>query len=568
MLLNIYNKIKSYGFKRIYRVNKNKINKYIFSKRYIYFKKTISQKIKPYPQNYFDNKFLPKYSFNVISNKFKIFNLDINLKNEIDWHQGWPKIFYKKFKIKSETKSFNQFTPDIKMPWEISRLQFLPAISIENNSKLFQKIINSWINENLFLIGVNWTNTMEVAIRAINLIYSFYLFKNKNLIKYKFWKKLINILYQHAIYIENNFEIYYKPNNHYIADLLGYFYLCFFFDHKKKYRKTKIKTYNKLIEQFDLQIQKDGTCYEGSTSYHKLTTEMFVHFYKLCKKNDLYFPRNLKIKLKNALEFTDNCTDFNNNFIQIGDNDSGKILNNFPFKYFNKNKQHLKYYSNFGLTIIKNNNWHITYRHPTYNKKQPTGHFHQDALSVTLSYKGIPILIDPGTYVYTSNKKWRDLMRDYNMHNTFYLKSEKDNLEKQNIFLLDKTEQKDTAQISINDNQIIIKNFAFHCNAQAHRRLNFDNKKIIITDYWKNETKLDSCWNFIFHPQIKLKKVTKNKFEIYNQQKKLLILKSTLNFEHKKAYCSSEYNSVESSSKLFAQSSTKEAKTILYPAKT
>src|SRR5687767_7971183 len=46
------------------------------------------------------------------------------------------------------------------------------------------------------------------------------------------------------------------------------------------------------------------------------------------------------------------------------------------------------------------------------------GHAHADALSLTVALEGRPLLIDPGTYTYTSNPSLRDRLRSSMSHNT------------------------------------------------------------------------------------------------------------------------------------------------------
>ena len=76
------------------------------------------------------------------------------------------------------------------------------------------------------------------------------------------------------------------------------------------------------------------------------------------------------------------------------------------------------YYPNFGLTIIKQNNYLFTLRHARHAPHQPTGHFHGDELAITLSVNGIPLFIDPGTYLYTAHPAWRNAVRAASAHTT------------------------------------------------------------------------------------------------------------------------------------------------------
>jgi hypothetical protein len=48
-------------------------------------------------------------------------------------------------------------------------------------------------------------------------------------------------------------------------------------------------------------------------------------------------------------------------------------------------------------------------------------HGHADALSFTLSAGGMPILVDPGTFAYHTQKKWRDYFRSTFAHNCLAL---------------------------------------------------------------------------------------------------------------------------------------------------
>lgn len=511
-------------------------------------------------------------------NCFNILGKQICFKNNINWHQDfktteiipeWKTGFYKNIKIKTKhPKNTNVYYSDAKVPWELSRLQHLPRLGeafkqTMNNNYLntFIKHLNDWIDKNSFLYGINWVCPMDVAIRAINIIHGMNYFKKD--ISKDLFDKIINSLYQHAIYLENNWELFYKNNNHYLTDLLSYFYLSLLFEDLKHFKKAKTKIFKKILKQFDEQIMQDGTCYEGSTSYHKLVTEIFILFQNLCINNQLKLPSNFVKRLNKAKQFIKDCTDSYGNFVQIGDNDSGQIIKNK--KTFSETVLTVSHYSNFGLTIIKNKDWHITYRHPTYKKTQPSGHFHQDALSITISYKGIPILVDPGTGLYTPNKKIRDKFRSYSSHNNFCIYNEK--TESQNIFLLNKKEQTDTSQVRKINKKIEIKNYYKQIKNKLFRKLLFNNEdKIEIIDWIENiNSNEKATWNFIFHPKIEIKLMTQDnlqRFKIIYNKKTLFILKSNLELKLRKSSYSSSYGIIETCYKLCGKKAITQKKII------
>jgi hypothetical protein len=45
-------------------------------------------------------------------------------------------------------------------------------------------------------------------------------------------------------------------------------------------------------------------------------------------------------------------------------------------------------------------------------------HGHADALSLLLDYRGVPFLVDPGTFAYHTDRAWRDYFRGTTAHNT------------------------------------------------------------------------------------------------------------------------------------------------------
>ena len=71
-----------------------------------------------------------------------------------------------------------------------------------------------------------------------------------------------------------------------------------------------------------------------------------------------------------------------------------------------------------GYTVIRKQNMVLSLDHGPLGMAPLYGHGHADALSVTLSYNGTPILIDPGTYRYNGVPEWRRYFKSTRAHNT------------------------------------------------------------------------------------------------------------------------------------------------------
>lgn len=223
----------------------------------------------------------------------------------------WATAFYTDIAIPNNTNV------DIKIPWELSRLHHLVVCT---DAATFTATIDSWMQHNRFLTGVNWFNPMEVGIRAINLIWTSLRFRNNPAIADAWWQKFDGMLYSHKVFLKSNWEVSDRPNNHFLADLLGLAYLECFLNLDIK------KTYRTLLNAITQQLLPDGTAYEGSTAYHRLVTEMVWHATLLGKYFHGGVPAQLAQQLAQMQEFITDCTDDAGNFVMIGDNDGGKII--------------------------------------------------------------------------------------------------------------------------------------------------------------------------------------------------------------------------------------------------
>jgi hypothetical protein len=425
----------------------------------------------------------------ILNNEFSFLGITTKPLKKINWHQDlksshlWPSDFYLDLREKL-TKDYNKGW-DIKYVWELSRFHYLIPLALafyktgeEKYFDKWQELIIDWIKNNPVYYGPNWINAMEVAIRASNWILSFEIIKKKlQDTKFKiqntFLEKFLGSLFEHGRFIFNNLEYAPTRSNHYLSDIVGLIHISFFLEGNQKIKKWQKFTVQALEKEMDFQVLNDGVDYELSVSYHRYKTELFLWATYVLKINKSLPPisrQNLFSRLlRHRQSFARNKINLSNefwlklgkmmNFVlaiikpnglapQIGDSDdsrlylvwenyfswekrkydsliklfsltSGKQIENYPLNS--------AFFPKGGIYILKDNNFYlITGRHKACYGKGGS-HTHNDILSLEFSMLGEDLIIDPGTYVYTSDYKERNKFRSTRTHNVALLDNQEQN---------------------------------------------------------------------------------------------------------------------------------------------
>ena len=520
-------------------------------------------------------------------NEYSIFGININLEEKIIWHQDKFSGFVyplKRFDKINAAQWFNQGV-ELVFPWELSRFYFginLAQKYLINGDthyyEIFRKQINDWIESNPFLYGVNWLSTMDVAIRAVNWIVTLNLFQREFFSDTQAFRDKISVsLIQHAEYIFS-FPLIEKDGlttNHTIAAFTGLFFLALTLRENSKsdlWIKTAKDGLEKCIQE---QVYNDGSDYEGSIPYHRLVLELFVYSTILGISNGVKFSNNYFEKLFKMFEFSAAYMDKNGNAPQIGDNDSGRLLifnalNNDPYKnehehsYLLSLGEHIFDYrfkskcskkdadiwfflpwikkvnastlniifretnksisfNNAGAFILKNEKFDLMVSCFPSGQNGKGGHNHLDMGSFTLSIDGEPVIVDPGTYCYTKDRKQRDKFRAYTYHNTLYNLYDRElNLNENGYWSLKNYYSYDIVEFSKNK---ILFEIEF-LNENKKRRRFFELKENILII--KNEYAGEFFAAFYFHPKINLSiintKIYAKKFTINSNSQNTQLL--------------------------------------------
>jgi Heparinase II/III-like protein/Heparinase II/III N-terminus len=269
---------------------------------------------------------------------------------------------------------------DIKVPWELARMQHLPqfawayasAVNGEQGLAPADVYLNEYRNEifdfaatNPPRFGVNWRSAMEAAIRAANWVVAADLFRaNGANFDATFENTLSRSLYEHGLHIEANFE--WDPQvrgNHYLANIVGLLFIAAYLPRAPKTDAWLAFAVRQLVKEADFQFAPDGTHREASTSYHRLTAEMMAYATALVlglpaekraslehydhrlmscrpplepapillhtaawREERTPFPSWYFERLERAGEFIAHITKPSGRVPQVGDNDSGRFL--------------------------------------------------------------------------------------------------------------------------------------------------------------------------------------------------------------------------------------------------
>ena len=447
-----------------------------------------------------------------------------SIGKRIPWHtdfktgHSWPlKYYLDLIPIELEEKKLKY---DVKIPYELSRFQHLPTLGKvywfsgeEKYTREFVEEISDWMEKNPYPYGVNWTCSMDIAIRLVNWIWGFYFFKDSPEISDQFLLNFLSSLLRHGKHIEENLErtsraaelvnsvlVHGRLNldtlrsawrgvntNHYLSDIVGLVYLGIVLpelEDAKRWRDFGIKD---LINEMGKQVFPDGVDYEGSISYHRLVTELFLSATLLCLKNNVSFPTWYMERLERMFEFVMYYTKPDGTAPQIGDNDDGRlhILSNYgnwnrldhryllsigavlfnrpdfkdaagefheeafwlvgegglkKFKELPDQKVPFKSkaFVEGGFYIMRRDSLYMIVDCITHNRRASSGHKHNSLLSFDLFAYDKTFIVDPGAYIYTADSEMRNLFRSTKYHNTVVVGGEEQNrIDKNELFKLE-----------------------------------------------------------------------------------------------------------------------------------
>ena len=262
---------------------------------------------------------------------------DVLLAQAGQWHKDpiegceWPRIFYNQV---HKTKPSE--TVDIKYIWEMNRHQYLIVLAKaywicgdEKYAKKVCEIILSWISDNPYHSGVNWTSSLELAVRSISWIWAYFFCAGSRHMDSAFHLMLLKSLYEHGLHIEHHLSYYSSPYNHLIGEAAGLHMIGSLFSQLQSGHSWEQLGWSILEEKIDQQFFPDGMCVEQATFYHHFTLGFYLQAVLLRNNNNKPLSEKVLSVVEKALGVSMHLTQPNGTLPAIGDVDNARSL------YFN-----------------------------------------------------------------------------------------------------------------------------------------------------------------------------------------------------------------------------------------
>jgi hypothetical protein len=348
---------------------------------------------------------------------------------------------------------------DHKIIWELNRHQHLVILAQaylfagdEANLAEIRAQLESWFAANPFHRGINWASALEVAFRAMSWIWVYHLVGDRMPAELRAnWLKQ---LYWHAWHIENNLSFYFSPNTHLLGEAVALHALGLFFTGLPKSARWEQLGAKVMREQMERQVHADGSHFEQSTYYHVYALDMFLFHAILAKPDTPYMD-----KLERMAEYLHTLLGPARTLAFIGDDDGGRFFHPYgrrdqfgraslatasavldrsewPFSAEDLHAQAVwwlgatalqrkagegkwasRLFSDAGVAVMTAAANHALVDAGPFGP-WGAGHSHADTLSVVVRSGDQEILIDPGTFTYVGEEKWRNWFRGTRAHNT------------------------------------------------------------------------------------------------------------------------------------------------------
>jgi hypothetical protein len=328
---------------------------------------------------------------------------------------------------------------DPKWSWEVNRLLYLVPVAFAVDAGLIPRApaeefltssLTHWISNCPPGRGIQWAASIEAAIRLISMTI---VTQSLTDISDSYLDTVGQSVAEHAEWIKRFPSRYSSANNHRVAEICalmaaGSAWSGILTDEERAALETE------LIVVTQSLFSIDGIGLEQSPTYAGFTME----FIAIAIASGHWQSNHMRDELKQILvRAALALKDFRNEdgtLIRYGDDDEGKVLTvgvpesryaaaiiQLSKQSLNSRRSGLITYAQGGVSLLRytdagqETTW--LFDHGSLGFGQIAAHGHADVLSVSLRSGGVDWIVDPGTYKYHGDRRWRSYFRSSAAHN-------------------------------------------------------------------------------------------------------------------------------------------------------
>ncbi|WP_137175776.1 alginate lyase family protein [Massilia sp. HP4] len=376
--------------------------------------------------------------------------------------------------------SDRELVGDIKHVWELNRhlhlVTLAQAWALTGEQRWLKALasnLRSWFEACPPLTGPNWTSPMELGIRLVNwsLVWQLVGGERSALFEGEAGRRLhagwLDSIHAHCRTIARHLSRHSSANNHLIGELAGLYAGAVTWPCWKESKDWQALARRELEQEAQAQFSRDGVNREQAFGYHMFSCEFLFVAGLLGQAGNQPFSRSYWAVLQRALRFLRSVRDVDGGLPMVGDADDGCVfrlhagsgpghagpdraaqllalgdtvfggqpdhhpgvrwlLHALPGARPDCDPHEIDTGWSFpdGGYLLFGNHFGEANEIKGMLDCGPLGylgiaaHGHADALSLTLSVAGEACLVDPGTYSYWQDQKWRDYFRGTSAHNT------------------------------------------------------------------------------------------------------------------------------------------------------
>lgn len=365
---------------------------------------------------------------------------------------------------------------DHKVTWEFNRhqhwLELGRAFWLTGDRRYRDECLRqleTWLSANPPLIGINWASMLELAFRSLSWLWALHFFAGDAARDRTPW--LIDIILgidRQLAHVERHLSYYFSPNTHLLGEALALYVAGRALPLLGASPRREALGRRVLLQEVGRQIAPDGGHCERSPHYHRYTLDFYLLALAVARLTDDPAAGLFERTCARLATAARDLANDDGLLPLIGDDDGGSLL---PITRRRPDDVRDSLAIAAALTgrvdlLLDGPHeelwWLLGHErfadarsrverpprrvHPTSTALPATGyyvsrndagdhlvidggshgylnggHAHADALALTLTQRHRPLLIDPGTGVYTIDPSLRDRFRSTALHNTLTL---------------------------------------------------------------------------------------------------------------------------------------------------